>query len=373
MDSNYYPSFTQPHHHDASSYGAHSYPSPLSPYPQPGQHQYLFQPDYSLCDPISFNSPELYLPPYEVQEQSQQPRAYEVHSNLSPLIHAPIPISAYSTLLPSIEQSQPLVHSQTKQDCFTSAESVVPAFVACEAQEHYGPLDCYVDAPQATFPTPCELLNELAARDRAAHLFPSDPGASSSMSSADEHLAKSKPKKTWKSRPVTNGKPENQRKAYFRSVAENVGFKPTDPDTITSHDKKRHYLECLEQYVLYLHEQIRLVGSGPSQFNRVVDYRGLNSRSIRNESRRLHLEVREEERTYTELLKSQTFFHSQGAADIRNTGQPAVHDLRRNSIASGMIPRCAALHTAIPPQPHCVNGQMDITTLNLDTGIAIPP
>ncbi|THH02141.1 hypothetical protein EW026_g683 [Hermanssonia centrifuga] len=227
MDSNYYPSFTEPQY-DASSYGAHSYPSPLSPYSQPDQHQYLFQADYPLCDPISFTSPSLYLPPYEVQEHSQQPRACDAHSDLSPLIHAPIPISAYSTLLPSIEQSQPLIHSQSKHDYYTSAESVVPAFVACEPQEPYSSLDCYVDAPQAMFPTPCELLSELAARDRAAHLFPSDSGTSSSMSNAAE-LAKTKPKKSWKSRPVTNGKPENQRKAYFRSVAENVGFKPTDP------------------------------------------------------------------------------------------------------------------------------------------------
>src|SRR5438445_594841 len=31
-------------------------------------------------------------------------------------------------------------------------------------------------------------------------------------------------------------------------------------DTISSHEKKRHYLECIEQYILYLHEQFDLVG-----------------------------------------------------------------------------------------------------------------
>lgn len=52
-------------------------------------------------------------------------------------------------------------------------------------------------------------------------------------------------------------------------------------DTISSHEKKRHYLECLEQYVLYLHEQLRLVQAAPLPLERVSTYRGLSSRSIR--------------------------------------------------------------------------------------------
>jgi hypothetical protein len=54
-----------------------------------------------------------------------------------------------------------------------------------------------------------------------------------------------------------------------------------DSDTITSHDKKRNYLESLEQYVLWLHEQIHFVGHSPLRLERVDDYRGLCSRSIR--------------------------------------------------------------------------------------------
>jgi hypothetical protein len=52
-------------------------------------------------------------------------------------------------------------------------------------------------------------------------------------------------------------------------------------DTISSHDKKRYYLECLEQYITYLHEQLRLVGHEPVPLERVSTYRGLTSRSIR--------------------------------------------------------------------------------------------
>lgn len=58
-------------------------------------------------------------------------------------------------------------------------------------------------------------------------------------------------------------------------------FKMFRSDTISSHDKKRYYLECLEQYITYLHDQLRLVGHEPTQLERVSTYRGLTSRSIR--------------------------------------------------------------------------------------------
>lgn len=52
-------------------------------------------------------------------------------------------------------------------------------------------------------------------------------------------------------------------------------------DTISSHEKKRHYLECLEHYVVYLHDQLKLIGAQPVALERVPNYRGLSSRSIR--------------------------------------------------------------------------------------------
>lgn len=53
------------------------------------------------------------------------------------------------------------------------------------------------------------------------------------------------------------------------------------PETISSHEKKRHYLECLEQYVTYLHNQFTLLGATPVNFKRVDKYEGLKSRSVR--------------------------------------------------------------------------------------------
>ncbi|KAH9950465.1 hypothetical protein B0H21DRAFT_723455, partial [Amylocystis lapponica] len=125
--------------------------------------------------------------------------------------------------------------------------------------EPESPLDVYSSAPQIMFPTPCELLTDLAARDHTA-----TAAAAAAVAAA-----------------LVQASAETQRKAYFRAVAESIGFQPTDPDTITSHDKKRSYLECLERYVQWLHEQIQLAGHEPIQFERVSTYDGLTSRSMR--------------------------------------------------------------------------------------------
>ncbi|TFY61740.1 hypothetical protein EVJ58_g4324 [Rhodofomes roseus] len=142
----------------------------------------------------------------------------------------------------------------------------------------------------------------------------------------------SKIKETIDAAPVlAKAQPETQRKAYFRRVAEAVGFNPTDPDSITSHDKKRSYLECLEQYVQWLHEQTRLVGREPVALERVQQYRGPSSRSIRtllvhmqDEVRELHQQMVEDERAYMDL---QTQIQMQHAA-------AAAHHLRRHSVAA---------------------------------------
>lgn len=52
-------------------------------------------------------------------------------------------------------------------------------------------------------------------------------------------------------------------------------------ESITSHEKKRHYLECLEHYVAFLHEHCRRNGLEPAPLERISSYRCLNSRSIR--------------------------------------------------------------------------------------------
>lgn len=52
-------------------------------------------------------------------------------------------------------------------------------------------------------------------------------------------------------------------------------------DTLTSHEKKRHYLASMEQFVLNLHEHCRLVDAEPLPLKRFTGYTGLDTRSIR--------------------------------------------------------------------------------------------
>ncbi|KAL5534145.1 hypothetical protein ACEPAG_606 [Sanghuangporus baumii] len=130
--------------------------------------------------------------------------------------------------------------------------------------------------PSDTFPTPVELLGELSIRDAEA-------------AQRDRRRVE-------------------RRKAQLVHETERLGFTPTDPDTISTHDKKRLYLDCLEQYVIYLHKQLRLAGHEPVPIERVSSGRGLTSRSIRtmivhlkNTTAKLHAERREAEIKYDEM------------------------------------------------------------------------
>ncbi|KAG2350432.1 hypothetical protein BDR05DRAFT_1054551 [Suillus weaverae] len=175
-------------------------------------------------------------------------------------------------------------------------------------------LDYYANAPQLLFPTPSELLTDL-----------STPSAqiSTTLSSSLHHPTQSQSTERSDEAPVSTApntsKTESQRKARQRAVAEEIGFIPTDPDTISSHEKKRHYLECLEHYVLYLHEQLRLVNTAPLDLERVSTYRGLSSRSIRtllvhmqNTNRRLHENTLEEEQVFLDLSAEVMAAHGAG-------------------------------------------------------------
>ncbi|KAG1755215.1 uncharacterized protein EDB91DRAFT_280448 [Suillus paluster] len=177
-------------------------------------------------------------------------------------------------------------------------------------------LDYYANAPQLLFPTPSELLTDLstASTPISTALSSSLPSAQREQSQSSEHSDEAPA-----SAAPTTSKTESQRKARQRAVAEEIGFIPTDPDTISSHEKKRHYLECLEHYVLYLHEQLRLVDTAPLSLERVSTYRGLSSRSIRtllvhmqNTNRRLHENTLDEEQVFLDLSTEVMVAHGAG-------------------------------------------------------------
>lgn len=141
-------------------------------------------------------------------------------------IHAPVPLSAYTSLLPGTPDSgsQPTPRPSAMPSPFEDVSQVTSG--SSPSQER-SPLDHYINAPPATFPTPCDLLNEMSSRDRLTCTVPS--GASSSHQPPRDLptalvSVKSKPE-----RKQSEKRPENQRKAYFRTVAETVGFQPTNP------------------------------------------------------------------------------------------------------------------------------------------------
>ncbi|KAF8168030.1 hypothetical protein B0H34DRAFT_792686 [Crassisporium funariophilum] len=199
--------------------------------------------------PESFDFYSAQGPPFTTNSLLQQNDG----SQAQPL-YAPAPLPGQTASLYSglqvVDSHQPHNHSYYSEPRMDEATSRA----LCEPQQSDIDLEyCGQNALQSTFPTPSELLAELAANGLSATSddFGSDVRA------------------------------ESARKARRRAMAKSVGFVPTDPDSISSHEKKRHYLECLEQYVQFLHQQLELIGSTPVELVRVPSHRGLSSRSIR--------------------------------------------------------------------------------------------
>lgn len=170
-----------------------------------------------------------------------------------------MPISAYSTLLPHVTRYTPSTpappaatfHSVGYPSSYTvppvivksspPPEPLIPAGPAPQLDAKLlNPLELY-DSPQTTFPTPSELLTELAQRDLAAGITPHPelrmsvgptPRAASPSAEPKRPPRRSKKQRAKTPaalRPPEPGKPDNLRKSYFRSLAENVGFQSTDP------------------------------------------------------------------------------------------------------------------------------------------------
>ncbi|KAJ3480867.1 hypothetical protein NLI96_g8053 [Meripilus lineatus] len=316
--------------------GVPAYPT-LPPYYAQGGSQYISYPNTP-----SYNQQPGHVfcpPPIAGQNLHLE---YPSEETTSVQIHAPVPVSPYTSLLPASGTPDSAAQSTPRISAVPSPSESIPHLHHSTLQEK-SPLDQYINAPPATFPTPCDLLNELSARDKVGCAMPpSVPTARPQFGAPAMSCDSGKPKLE---RKPTDKKPENQRKAYFRAVAENVGFTPTNPDSITSHDKKRHYLECLEQYVLWLHEQLRLVGQEPVSLERFPSYRGLDSRSIRtllvhmqDETRKLNDQIIREEHRFLEL-QEQVLALQEGSLD------PHSLDARRHSIASGAISAAAVSGT----------------------------
>ena len=227
--------------------------------------------------------PSLVLQPYGHPQPvtfPPEPLAYEdasyVHDFASmsapvqstPLIHSPIPVSAYSTLLAHVqrasqESTSSSPHSQPEASHVPSQAGghSHPAIIrlspapqhalpfptsSVEVDEDTTPRSTLEEycAQQVTFPTPSELLSNLAQNEASSASVPEHSAQAPTVEVTDASpspsrdptppaqrvpKAKSRAKVPTVLQPAQPGRPENLRKSYFRSVADNVGFQPTDP------------------------------------------------------------------------------------------------------------------------------------------------
>jgi hypothetical protein len=123
----------------------------------------------------------------------------------------------------------------------------------------------------STFPTPSELLVELTS---GANQYRHTP-----VSTRTQGLGRVTSTKHQRSN--LSSRPIVEAKAITDSLLLASSLNDSSSETITSHEKKRHYLECLEHYVAFLHEHFRRNGLEPAALERISNYRCLNSRSIR--------------------------------------------------------------------------------------------
>ncbi|KAI0330540.1 hypothetical protein GY45DRAFT_1370634 [Cubamyces sp. BRFM 1775] len=293
---------------DEPDYSQPSYPNVHASYAPPFDLSSASWPlNYSYFDPG-------YLPYHNPDGQPES----SADGDSIPL-HAPVPISGYTTLLASPDSISAPEHLFSI-DSATVAKEVKPI-----VHGQSNPLDVYLDAPQVLFPTPSELLMDLNSRELSARAEGESSAKASSRHASRASTSRAKA-------DVDEPENLNQRKAYFRSVSETVGFTITDPDTITSHDKKRCYLECLEEYVQWLHEQLRLVGQEPLALERVSSYRGLKSRSIR--TMLVHKQEDLSKLNDQKLQAEQKFMELQNALLSRQMAEVSFQG-RRHSVGTG--------------------------------------
>ncbi|KAG2090772.1 uncharacterized protein F5147DRAFT_658098 [Suillus discolor] len=235
-------------------------------------------------------------------------------------LHAPVPVP-YG--LPHVANPSRQIHTPYVEQTYYGHHVPYPPFV----NQTPGPtttntniLDYYANAPQLLLPTPSELPTDLSIPFAQISTT-----LSSSLSHSTQHEQSQSSERS--NEPLTSAAPntnktESRRGALQRTVAEEIGFIPTNPDTISSHEKRRQYLECLEHYVLYLHEQLRLVNNTPPlDLERVSTYPGLSSCSIRtllvhmqNTNRCLHENMLKEEQMFLDL--SAKVMEAQGAGFV---------------------------------------------------------
>ncbi|KAF9014422.1 hypothetical protein BDZ89DRAFT_1046509 [Hymenopellis radicata] len=276
FDGNTYLSYQAENYQSQQSMGEYTYGAPQSDSYLQSPHDYTWPSTYASPD---MSSETLSYSAADIPDMSSETLPY---SAADIQLYEPVPLPQLPAIL-SMGSGFPSPHS--------SYDSQPPPPFEQQAK------------PIMMFPTPSEMLSDLAQS-------PPNPSLPSGSRTLLPHAEKT----------------ESARKARRQTMANSLGFLPTDIDTLSSHEKKRHYLECLERYVVYLHDQLKLVGAQPVALERVSNYQGLSSRSIRtllvymeHRTRRLNLQRISEEQKFVSLRD--TALKQQATADaLRQVG-----------------------------------------------------
>ncbi|KAH6917314.1 hypothetical protein BKA70DRAFT_1251858, partial [Coprinopsis sp. MPI-PUGE-AT-0042] len=254
-----------------------------------------------------------YYEPALAQDNYEQSFPAEAeHQRTGLVVHAPMPVLGQSSMLASN-----LEEYSNHLDRYHPPMDMNRHYYCDEGSQYSRGYESQLSnqnsqsLPPATFPTPSELLVELSYRSDG--IAPSSvPCTTSARDASPTGVARGSEKAPTPtvSSPATSTTNESlpgrdkarkpRRRGQIPSV--NTGFMKTDPDSISSHEKKRRYLECLENYVTYLEAQLRLIGVAPVRMRREETYRGLGSRSIRtllvhmeNENHKMNLRTNAQE------------------------------------------------------------------------------
>lgn len=173
-------------------------------------------------------------------------------------LHAPVPLVG----CPPILRANPYYLDEVRISA--REEHPLPRFPDRSSQP--------ITPPQATFPTPSELLVELSNKRNcpapaSPHVHPAYAAFTPAMPLPPS--------------PAEYSSVDTMPTPDFPFTALPPGDSDTVQEAITPHEKKRYYLECLEHYVIFLHEHCRRIDFEPPPLERVPGHRCLNSRSIR--------------------------------------------------------------------------------------------
>ncbi|KAG6845788.1 hypothetical protein H0H87_003842 [Tephrocybe sp. NHM501043] len=283
-------------------------------------------PYYTIYSPSDDPRPPCLWPtsvaPYHVSYPSMADSVLEGQSYMAShypqvQLHAPTPLPGQpsSLLTPPPSEAYQATSNKSSNVPLNQLQLSPPSFSAA-ARELSKPFSesehsATRPLPPVTFPTPSAMLAELATQSSDSKSEPVRKARRRVVAPSEGLLE-----------PVEGGAPTPGSESLPKPP-----LSEPERDSISSHEKKRHYLECLEYYVIYLHQQLSLVGRVPVRLQRpTTSARGMSSQSIR--TLLVHMESLNRRLNQEMLAEEQRFIH------LRNMAEQ-LQDSQRHPTTSG--------------------------------------